>query len=410
MKMTDVYAGWRARLANAALPKSEQKKIPTFETEVDPGFYRKRLTEKTAGGATKTVGHEPVAFWLESGAIVGVAGGRNLDAEQCVALWHSVSASPISEETWRAVAERGEPWPDAHVPKFPTAEMEEALRAEALARSKVDPTKALDGAPVGSALKIVLPPEQAAAIREEMAKPGTALKAIAELPGVAGPASSPDAASDDPAKFIAAEIEALKGGVPQYATIESDEQSARAQDLRSQLTTAAGKLDKHREALVRPHLDAQQKINAQFNPTIKATKELANTVLDAMRAWERTKREAAAEALRRAEEERQRIIAANEAAARKAAEEGKPAPEAAPAVVQAQSNAPPPSEQIKGATGRAASVRTAWLAVVDDQDAAYLAMRANPVVIEAIRKVAQARLDAGIDTPGVSKKEDVKIR
>lgn len=362
--MSDQYANWRERLANSMLPKSQQKKILTYESVVDPGFYRKRLTEKTPGGATKTIGYEPVAFWIdgegETRELVGMIAGRALNAGQCEAEWTYVCDKPIPEEVYRAVAERGEPWPDQHVRVINTADKADKLMAFATQADK-------------------------AAMREEAAKPG-------EVTFVAGALDNPPA-EPDPSAEIIAEIEALKPGVADYAAIESDEQSARAQDLRSQLTAAAGRLDKHRESLVRPHLDAQQKINGQFNPIIRATKELAGTVLNAMAAWERQKREQARLAQQAAEK-----------AAREAEEAGKPAAPAPP------SNAPPPSEQIKGATGRAAHVSTKWLAVVDDQDAAYQAMKANPVIIEAIRKVAQARLDAGIDTPGVSKKEDVKIR
>ena len=99
--MSDVYAPWRERLANAALPKKDRRKILTYENVVNPGFYRKRLTEKTPGGATKTIGYEPVAFWIEGDGdareLVGMIGGRSLNAAQCEAEWLYVCDKPISE-------------------------------------------------------------------------------------------------------------------------------------------------------------------------------------------------------------------------------------------------------------------------------------------------------------------------
>ena len=43
-----------------------------------------------------------------------------------------------------------------------------------------------------------------------------------------------------------------------------------------------------------------------------------------------------------------------------------------------------------------ASVREAWEAVVTDQDALYQAVKENPVIVEALRKVAQARVDGDL--------------
>lgn len=343
------YAYWHAALAG--------QKPKAFTDDPQCGFYRRRNKDKE----TKKITYDPVAIWRDPDiGLIGLVGNRDVTGDQLKELWNWIADKPVTEEAYRA-AQRGEPWHDEH-------------RAKQAVEIKQPGYEIVEGKPF-------IDPERGAA-----------------------PAPDPLAqSSDDPAKAIIADIEAAEKGVTQYATVDSDEQSAKGQDLRSQLTTLAGKLDKYRESLVRPHIDAQRDINAKFNPIITRAKGAANKVRDAMEAWERHKREQA----RRAELERERIEQANAAAAKAAEDAGKPAP--APQPPPPPINTPAPAEQIKGAS-RAAAVREVFRAVIVDQDALYQAVKTNPIIIEALRKIAQARVDAGIDTPGVEKKEDVKIR
>ena len=176
----------------------------------------------------------------------------------------------------------------------------------------------------------------------------------------------------DVTQALEAQIMEAKNGVPAYAKIEDDETASKAQDLRSHLTTLAGKLDKEREAMVRPHLDAQREINGSLNPIIADAKTAATTLRKSLETWEMLKREAAKSS-------------------------DKP-------------NAPPPYAQIRGATGRAASVQDAFDAIITDIVAYFQTVKDKPEVIELMNKLAQKDINAGLRPAGVEAKPTVRIR
>lgn len=66
-----------------------------------PGFYRRRMKGKP---------DEAVAIWQDGDAMLAVSNGAPVDAND---IWTWICTSPITEDVYRAVAERGEPWPDA---------------------------------------------------------------------------------------------------------------------------------------------------------------------------------------------------------------------------------------------------------------------------------------------------------
>lgn len=74
---------------------------PVHDGEPQPGFYRQRMKR----GMDK-----PVAIWIDGDAMQAIAAGSSVDASE---IWTYVCRSPITEAVYRAVAERGEPWPDA---------------------------------------------------------------------------------------------------------------------------------------------------------------------------------------------------------------------------------------------------------------------------------------------------------
>ena len=78
---------------------------PIHDGHAQCGFYRKR---KYKNGPWV-----PVAIWRdESGQLEGLCDGDDLNADQVAEIWTWICTEPISEETYRAVAENGEPWPD----------------------------------------------------------------------------------------------------------------------------------------------------------------------------------------------------------------------------------------------------------------------------------------------------------
>jgi len=106
------YTYWRDALAG--------KKPKMFVDSPELGFYRKGVYVKEPNVRSKRVGWTPVAIFLNANkalcAIIGPNGSDKIltDRDQINELWSFVAANPISEETYRAVAERGEGWPDSH--------------------------------------------------------------------------------------------------------------------------------------------------------------------------------------------------------------------------------------------------------------------------------------------------------
>lgn len=206
----------------------------------------------------------------------------------------------------------------------------------------------------------------------------------------------------DEAEVLREQIEAASAGVGEYSKITDDSTAAKAQSLRSRLLDLHRTADKTREAEKKPHLEAGKAVDAKWQPLVKKAKEAADTVARAMSAFETEK----ARIAREAEAARQAAIREQEEAARKAAEAGKPAPKPA-----ALPPAPEPvaATPIKGAYGRAASVKVVKVATVTDQDAVYRFMRERPEVAELLTSLAQRAVNAGHEVPGVSIEEQRKV-
>lgn len=204
-----------------------------------------------------------------------------------------------------------------------------------------------------------------------------------------GPTIDP---ATDPVGSMSAEIEAARAGLAGYKAIDSDEQAARAQTLRSALTTLSGKADKARTAEKEPHLQAGRDVDAKWQPLVKLAKEGADDLRTALGAWEDLKREAA----RKAQAEADRIAREHAEAARKAEEAGKPAPPPPPAPVVP--NTPPPAAQIRGASGRAASVTVANVITDIDLDKCFAKFRTAPELRELFMTLADKSMKAGICT------------
>ena len=78
-----------------------------------------------------------------------------------------------------------------------------------------------------------------------------------------------------------------------------------------------------------------------------------------------------------------------------------PPPVAAPA--------PAPAAPIKGAYGRAASVRVVRIATVVDQDRLYAAIRDNSELKAAMQRIAQAIVNGGETVAGVEITEERRV-
>jgi hypothetical protein len=299
------------------------------------GFYRKGIYQRNDKGLNKRVGWAPVAVFMVGDVMTARVGdeatGNDVTDDKLNELWSYISDNPISEGTYRGVACLGQPWPDAH-----------------------DPSK--------------------------------------NKPGEVNPVANEPPAEESPEQKLIAEINQAKAGVSQYDKIDSDEMAGRALSLKNEITTLAGKLDKIREAKVRPHVDAQAEINGKYNPIIKDAKAQTVVLRDRCGAWEDWKREQA----RKAQAEQERKDREHAEAVRKAAAANAPIPEA-PAPVAP--NAPPPKSQIAAAVGRKASVTVKKFVVSIDIDKTFAFFREKPELQQFLLQMAQRSVDAGIAVP-----------
>lgn len=211
----------------------------------------------------------------------------------------------------------------------------------------------------------------------------------------------------DPVGSMRAEIEKARTGLPAYKAIDSDEQAAKAQTLRSALTALSGKAEKARKAEKEPHLEASRRVDAKWQPLVKIAQEGADDIRGELGKWEDIKRENA----RRAAEDTRKL---EEQAARDAQfENAKPGlihKEPPAPVTPIVPNTPPPSTRIKGASGRAASVTIKRIVTAIDLDAAWKQFAGMPEVYNLFMDLAQKAVDAGIDCPCATIEERSDVR
>jgi len=348
--MTDPYDFWRRALAG--------EKMPMHESDPQSGFYRKRIeASKGARGEKKFAGASPVAIWFEDGKPIATVGTKVADANE---IWTYVCQNPVTEEAYRTVMAGGL-WPDESEPAAPAPEVPAA----------------------------------------------DAVEPAADAPG--NPRAVPGNNEPPTAESMKDQIDAAYTKVTKFAVIKDDEELKAAQSARARLNELSGDADKTREALVRPHLDAQKKANTTWMPLVKKAADGALAIKKAMEAYATKKHNEQVEAERKrlAEVARLEKIAREEA--EKNAPKGQPAPtppppEPAPAPVMAAAPL-----AIKGVAGRAATQKLKKIAVVKDQAAAYAYLAAQPELIELIQKLAQRAVDGGQTVPGVETTEEVKI-
>lgn len=199
-----------------------------------------------------------------------------------------------------------------------------------------------------------------------------------------GPALDPQ---EDPVASLKAEIEAAAAGLDAYKTITSDEASARAQTLRSTLQGLSNKADKAREAEKAPHLAAGRAVDEKWQPLVKDAKAKADKIRAAMEAWENEKR---------------RLAREEEARAAEAAKAADPLVDVlsadasnAPPQIETRQPPPAPSTQIRGGSGRAASVGTKRVLKSIDLQKCWDKMGGLPEVYNLFMELAERQIAAG---------------
>ncbi len=207
----------------------------------------------------------------------------------------------------------------------------------------------------------------------------------------------------DEAEEINDQIESALAGLKAYEAVNDDATAAKALSLRNRLNELSNKADKVRTEQKAPHLAAGKAVDEKWQPLVKKAKAGADTVRDAIGAFETRKLQ---EQRKREREAEQARIAAEQAAREQNGEtDVMEAPAPAPAPVAA----PAP---IKAAYGKAASVKVSNV-VKDVTDWAALAvyMSNHPDCQDLLRKLAQRALDAGrTNIPGISVEERAGVR
>lgn len=346
---TTGYNYWQAKLAG-------DKTAEMYPDNPCRGFWRRGVREQKPSGQWHRVGWEPVAIFESDGALIGRVGsestGQDVTGPDLLKLWEYCGGNAITEDMYRTVARHGKPWPDAH-----------------------DPAK------------------------NKPAEPAPSLSQDGET---GKPLSSADV-TESPEQKLAREIAEAKAGVSQYDKIESDEMAARAGSLKNELTTLAGKMDKVRDALARPHIDAQAEINGRLNPLIKSAHAECQKLLANMGLWEDFKREAA----RKAQAETDRKLAEHAKAVLDAKAKNAPPP---PDPVHVAPNAPAPVSQIIPAVGRKLTPKISKFVTSIDLDKAFAQFRNEPAVNACLIALAQRAVDAGLTVDGAVVEERSVVR
>lgn len=366
--MADQFENWRKRLAG--------EKIPTYETEPDPGYYRKPIKERTEGGASKKVGWIAVSFWRDTaGAMICNVGinAEITDKELQNKMWLDVVRYPITEELYFDVVDKGAPWPD--MPHEPPAQ----------------PT-------AGFSLIAADLEEQAEKVAEHKASIGH---------------NNPPA--DDPLAAMREQIESAVGAAKDIKVTSKDAADA-AQAFRARLNELANNADKVRKGEKAPHEAKAKEVDAKYMPLVKMAKEAADRIRDQLNAFATELLRQQREAERKAEADRAEIelqarrraqAEADRKAAMEKGDEPPPLPPAAPAPSQPVQTA---VTTIKGASGKAAGVATVKYAVITDWDATVAHYAGDRAVRDLVQKLADRDAKAGLQVPGAAIEERADVR
>lgn len=150
------YDYWKAALAG--------EKPKMFVDHPECGFYRMAIKTRDAKGNNKRTGWKPVAIFRDGDApiVVGRVNDHEVVGDELNEIWSYVAGNPISEETYRAVAEEGKPWPD-ELTAVPAAnrEVSKSDNAAPEVLTDIDHAAAIDTA-IGAALKAVTNETEAA--------------------------------------------------------------------------------------------------------------------------------------------------------------------------------------------------------------------------------------------------------
>lgn len=359
---------WRARLAG--------EKVVTYlqPDEDDEGYYRRPITEpKLAAngqrnGQKRIIGWEPVAYFIDRGKLCGVIGDRDMAINEVTdeSLWSWVVRYPISEETYRAVAERGEPWPDLIM---------------------------------NQATRDLLP--QAIPTSNERLAPGTIVGEIV-------PAANRDVAKSDnrPPEELPPEVEhaqAIDSAIGAAPTkITSEAEAAIALGSKNRIAELRLAADKAGKAIYEPIYRDYKKVQAVWSPIVARAVAAEGKLQTAILTFRESERKRLAKIAAEEAAKQAAIDAANEKAAQLAIAAGRPEP--APVVEQPAPVAQPaPIAPTYGT--RKLKEELKKFAVINDDVEVYRHFRADADLKALLEKLATNAIRSGATVPGATFRE-----
>jgi hypothetical protein len=332
------YTRWRKRLAGETVVAF------TSPDESDVGFYRLPIRERaqdTKGnnnGRWKTIGWKPVALFVSGeDDLVCQIGPVLVTSDTRDEQWQWFVSHPISEEVWRAVYERGQPWPD-----FETAETVPAANRDVTAADNAPPEEPLDV-------------QHATAIDNAIA---AALKAVTNEAQAAQALGSKN-------RIAELRLKADKDGKSEY------------------------------EPLYTTYVESRDRWQAPVKRATAKEKEL-NTAILTFREKERQRIYAEQEA---AATKQREIDEANQRAADRAIAAGLPEPEPIVETVDAPVFEPAPIQPTYGTRKLKEELHTI-LDSITDYDAVYAFLKGEPKVKALLLELATAKVKAGFVVPG----------
>lgn len=169
--------------------------------------------------------------------------------------------------------------------------------------------------------------------------------------------------------------------------------------------------DNERKVEKEPHLQASRAVDDRWRDVIDGSKDLSAKLKKHIEPYLIAQRKAEQERVRKAEEEARRQRAEAEAAARAAMEGDE---KAAKAARDAQEKAAEAERQAQaknasaGRTGARVALRTVYVAVITDYDAAYAALKDNPDMKAMVQQLADRACRAKVPLAGVKFEETQK--
>lgn len=328
------YQYWQHALAG--------KKPKMFVDQPELGFYRRGVKHRDEKGNNKRVGWDPVAVFMDGDIIVGRLGDRDLTGDALNELWSYIAGNPISEEAYRAVADRGEPWPDAPEVVLTTREITAADNNPPEVLTDKDHAAAIDAA-IGAAI-------------------GAALKMVAN--------------------------EAEAG------------QALGSKNRIAELRLAA---DKAGKALYDPPYREYKRLHGLWSPMVARADTAEKGIAKAILTFREKERQRVAAEQAEADEKQREIDEANQRAADRAIIAG--IPEELPEIVEVEQPIPvAPILPTYGSRKLKEEVKFI-LDAITDYDAVYAFLKAEPELKALLLKLATAKVKAGFIVPGTTARE-----